>query len=591
MTSRSHESRNDFGSPSGFKVNCARWLISALVFGTAIPERCEAEPVRLELSIPPAATYVIGDPIPLLWTFRNAGNTPLAFLWEGCCRLNGQLDVSAETGGAEIIPPGPSTAHQFARAVRIDPGASRAFETFLSDWVEIAGSARYTLTGRYTGVLPEQQPQVPRSTELWRGTAESPPITVEILSTDDYLNQREKRSDERKIFLSLVGPEQFVPLQSSTWNISFRNSGSATQTISWPRDLGLWLIDPTGKRVATGSSALGSTAEEIVIDPGQVVRRKFSLSPDVLVGEPLGAYRVFVELNELAGAPRTPSNPVATSWNLEPSSVKRLIEEASAGPQVGLRNAPLKLLRTYLAEIGPDLSEVESSDLSSAARKLFGELSLASCLKSIAPKPSQVDLAVTNAISGAWAFSDRAVQKCASEEDLAEAVRSVLSVRRHLGCEFAIILEPRPLTALGEIFAFTDRLNPLETELAKPPRALVHHFDGAEAVPANVQFRTAPLPSNLILRIKKFGGRAALEAVVRRPDPGQPQRPAFFNPEEIASLVFSPQENAAALEALTAPLTAPRTLVLADPDLAWAELLDWLAPLLRRSLTMDVVRL
>src|SRR5688572_8948786 len=48
--------------------------------------------VQASLHIPPAETYVIGDTIPLFWRFENKSNVPLAFMWEGCCRLNGRLD-------------------------------------------------------------------------------------------------------------------------------------------------------------------------------------------------------------------------------------------------------------------------------------------------------------------------------------------------------------------------------------------------------------------------------------------------------------------------------------------------------------------
>jgi hypothetical protein len=390
--------------------------------------------------------------------------------------------------------------------------------------------------------------------------------------------------------LTLDGPDEFLPLQSSTWRISFQNSAPETQIISWPRDLAFWLIDPNGRRVPTGANAFGTDTEDISVQPGEVVRREFSLNPEVLVGEPLGVYRVFVELSEHRDLPRTPSNARSASWRLPASRVAELIEAAAAGPQVGLRNAPLKLLRTCLDEIRPALDTIERGSLSSAAQKLASDLSLAACLKSIAPKPSQVDLAVTHSPAGAWTFSEAAPRNCIPENDLVQAVRSVLSVRRHLGCEFAVVLEPTGATTLGTLFALTQELEPLQRDLARPPRVVVQQSRETDVLPGTVQFRTAALPANVVLRIRKTGDASTLEGALRLPDPAQPQRAALFGADELEGMKFSNLKNPAALEAFVLPLSAPRTLVHADPRLTWTELLEWFAPLLRKSLTVDVVR-
>ena len=86
-----------------------------------------AAEVELRLAIPEAPFHVIGDPVPLRWEFVNRGDQRLAFMWEGCCRLNGRVTASLgqltlhsdpATSAAQL------TAHLFARAARLLPGLS-----------------------------------------------------------------------------------------------------------------------------------------------------------------------------------------------------------------------------------------------------------------------------------------------------------------------------------------------------------------------------------------------------------------------------------------------------------------------------------
>ena len=52
----------------------AAWLASFLPVGAqpvAAPRVHTNQPVRVEISIPAAQTFVIGDPTPLVWRFTN----------------------------------------------------------------------------------------------------------------------------------------------------------------------------------------------------------------------------------------------------------------------------------------------------------------------------------------------------------------------------------------------------------------------------------------------------------------------------------------------------------------------------------------
>ena len=167
----------------------------------AAPQPATNQPIRVEISIPPAQTHVIGDPTALVWRFTNTSTQALAFMWEGCCRNNGKVEMKRQgppppvTGvvpphigpGSGIYSPkcehckqtrklgeltvestvaGPAQAHQFARAVRLAPGATQEFSTRLADWVKAEFTGDYKVRAQYLGVQPKQRPQMPRGVKV-----------------------------------------------------------------------------------------------------------------------------------------------------------------------------------------------------------------------------------------------------------------------------------------------------------------------------------------------------------------------------------------------------------------------------------------
>ena len=103
----------------------------------------QAAQVELRITIPEAPFHVIGAPVPLRWEFVNRGAQRLAFMWEGCCQLNGR--VTASRGQVTLrSEPATSTAqltaHRFARAARLLPDKPTVFETYLGDWLNIERS-------------------------------------------------------------------------------------------------------------------------------------------------------------------------------------------------------------------------------------------------------------------------------------------------------------------------------------------------------------------------------------------------------------------------------------------------------------------
>ena len=96
-----------------------------------------AEEVSASVHIPPAEVYVLGDDIPLVWRFTNQSADPLAMLWEGCCRLNGKLSITANGQAVEVLPPGASSFHTYSKAETLTPGKPMEFRSLLADWVRL----------------------------------------------------------------------------------------------------------------------------------------------------------------------------------------------------------------------------------------------------------------------------------------------------------------------------------------------------------------------------------------------------------------------------------------------------------------------
>jgi hypothetical protein len=81
-------------------------------------------------------------------------------MWEGCCRLNGRLTVTAENQPIIPVPPVQALAHMFAKAERLEPGKPADFETRLSDWVQLRESGEYQLVGTLHRVFcPNRRPK------------------------------------------------------------------------------------------------------------------------------------------------------------------------------------------------------------------------------------------------------------------------------------------------------------------------------------------------------------------------------------------------------------------------------------------------
>ena len=426
----------------------------------------KAAEVELRLAIPEAPFHVIGDPVPLRWEFVNRGDQRLAFMWEGCCRLNGRVTASLgqltlhsdpATSAAQL------TAHRFARAARLLPGKPAIFETNLGDWLNIDRSGEYKLTARYTGLLDNQQPQVGRGWQLWKNSATAQPIHATLLTPSDYIARR----NQAEIALRLDGPDRLLLLNPTMLELKLLNLSETPKTIHWPSDFALWFLDATGGRSPLAPTSIRAASEKLVLAKNQRLAKRIEIAPGAFDGQSLEQYRLFVDYKTATS--RTPSNAVPLDWQLNVGDLQQLIHLASGGAKTGLRNRPLKLMRLHLGELRQTLGQVPASDLNKKGKKLLKELQLAAALKPFSKKPGlvTVKLGITN--DGSIKFADDALaQAFQGENPITDQLGHLLNIRKHLGWSVAIQLHPYATTAKKHVGAAFEKLKYLEPRLAKP---------------------------------------------------------------------------------------------------------------------------
>ncbi len=516
--------------------------------------------VRLELRIPPAETYVIGDTIPLNWRFSNLSTQALGFMWEGCCRLNGKLEVQSVAGSLPTFPPGQALAHMFAKADRLDPGVPKEYDTRVSDWIQLEASGSYQLKGTYRGVLPTQFPQVRPGLALWRDAAQSDPVSLKVITVAEYQTQRAAREQRRGLRLTLSGPDRLLPLQPMTFQVRLENSSTRPVPVGWPDDEALWVLDRHDRRVAPAAVLEGVT-ELVEIPASGAVERTFTLSADRFESEPLGDYSIFVDLREgLDGAPRVPSNRLPLSWKLEPDQVRDLVISAASGAGTGARNAPLKLLRVYLGELTSSLADLNRSTLSPEAKVLADRLSLAAALKPIAPKPGLVPLTLALNAQGDATWANPRIQEALGSGALTlqNQALQILGVRRHLGWEISLHLAPTDATPVMQVVRQLSEWKALSSDWATAPAVVMAM--GVSNAP--VQWRAAE--AGVVLSTSRLEIGPA----------GRKWSPASESTTGSVTIMATD-------EVLRAYSGSGEIQVLVDREMSWGEMQKSLEPLLR----------
>lgn len=456
--------------------------------------------VQLQLRIPPAETYVLGDAIPLFWQFLNTGPAPMGFMWEGCCRVNGRLTVRRDGRDLAVYPPQMNLFHTFAKADRLDPGQPKEYDTRVGDWVVLPGTGTYELSGYYQGVLTNQFPIVPRGLALWRDAALSTPTTLSVLGVADYLAQRDERTHRRGLRITIDGPTDLPPLAPATFRVQLDNISDRPVSLTWPDDEALWILNEHDERVAP-AAVLPGTATPLVLPAGGQSVHTFELTSDRFESEPLGNYRWFVDVRTGPnGEPRVPSNMRPLSWNLTPAQVADLVQEAAEGARTGARNAPLKLLRVYLAQLGAPLASLDASRLSTAAQLLRDRLHRAAQIKTLSPTPGPVDIALSiphrgtvewvapamrTALRGAGTNSGTSPSPVVNEVEL----DLLLELRRHLGWDITVVMEPADNLPLLALEPLAKLVQTRQQDLAGPPIFLLP--TGGTNAPARLAWSAA----------------------------------------------------------------------------------------------------
>lgn len=563
-----------------------RALPSALLLLAAV--RCAAgaddsgstPAVTARLSVPEAEINVIGDPVTLTWHFTNPTAKPLAFVWEACCRLNGRLVVSQDGRDLPRIPPGPASAHAFAKPAIILPGRENAFESLLADWVFLQRGGRYQLRGHYVGVLPEQKPPYPPSVGLWRGEVATAPISVSLVTVEEYLAQRPARVAQRGLDATLAGDGDLPPRTALLLEARLRNSGTQPLELTWPLDANLWLVDAEGRRVHRSPTRPTGTESAVRLAPGEEWRTNFPVTAQDLGGAPFGAYRAFLDFPARLRELRTPSKPHAFRWSVSAATAAGLLDEATRGTP-NPRNPAMRLLRQYLEPLAEVLGVIDPAALTPAAETLRSQLRLAARLRALPLTAGRLEVTLTVGPGGTWQPADPVVARAVdmrAERPLAD----VLAARRHLGVDAAVSLAPANAATVGDLVRAAAALAPHAGELAGPPR-----FVGdapAGAVPGTVSFPLSPAPAHLVLMLGP-GATAALARSTGSP----PLAPAA----SWRSLPRTALADPAGLERSLADSRGgtPQVALLADSALRWEDVLPWLTPLLRRGWNLELLTL
>ena len=450
-----------------------RLAVGALLLGLgqALGQAEAPSPVQLRLNIPEAPFHVVGDPAPLNWEFINPGKQRLAFMWEGCCRLNGR--VSATLGDVTLqsepfSDPAQLMAHRFAQAARLYPGKSVQFETGISDWLEIRRSGTYQLSARYTGLLDNQRPNVTPGWQLWRQSAVSKPVETTLLTAPDYVAKRAGLVRETGLALTLTKNSDWHPIEGTQLALTFRNQDDKQRSIAWPSALGLWILDANGRRVPLSLTQVKSAPEELNIKPGGAAKKIVSLDGGALESKPFGAYQIFIDYK--TGGKRTPSNTIDIDWRLGQAQLAELLHAASGGAKTGLRNKPLKLLRLHIASLGQALGQVDATRFDAKGQRLLQELKLASRLKPFGPKPGLITVKLSIENDGTLQFTNQALgQALPPQASVVEKLSAMTAIRRHLGWAVAVELQPKSGVTEKQATQAVESLKTLQPYLVRPP--------------------------------------------------------------------------------------------------------------------------
>ena len=515
--------------------------------GEADAEKVDAvtgREILLTVTVPSRPFYVIGEPIPIEWKFTNTTAEPLGMLWERCCLTYGGVSMMDEKGERleRKVPPTPPDAppgwtpdpkapqafHAFPPISQMEPHGSVTFTTVLDNWVELAHGGKFKVTARYTGA-PTSALQQGEKGKMWNGSAEAPAFELELLTPREYLA---KRIGLGEIGAQITSDSQVLkpgePLKLLLLASSIRQKFSKLS-------FGIWILDPSGKRVTTERAIVQN---EIEIGTHEVKSVETSVSPEAMLGQPLApGYSAFVDvIDPDEPGERFPSKSVTFSYELDRDSVLALIRDAAKHPGVrGERSLAMRSLRAYLKQAEPILrSEGFASALTEdAEKKLCADLRLAAAVAHLADKQQVYRVGVVEAEPGMWKLADATVAEELNwdvpkiKEVAANNLAAIQAIHNHLAGRIAFEILANPKTRVENIRSLCDQLVRTKVMAQTTLRLVVPD----EKTPG-VTIRLTDQPrANVLVNFNS----GEIKCAIKPPGPNAPDGTTAFTPEEIAS--------------------------------------------------------
>lgn len=328
---------------------------------------------------------------------------------------------------------------------------------------------------------------------------------------------------------------------------------------------------------------------ELTLEPGQSKELSFEVGPETFEGEIFGDFTIFVDVRQVGSEKRrAPSNPLRVHWSLGKPEISKLLAAASSGARTGARNAPLKLLRTHLQEVAPLLQDLEPiPSWSPRTEALRMELLSASELTALTTVQGKAwaKLKLDESSSPTWL--DAPVKRAlGAQNSWPSALDRLLTLRRHVGLELSLRIEPSPATPLSQVLRIRSDLDSRIPNLADAPQWVLETSSTSSNSPARGGSQLTVLASTesaelgYVLELSRtVGGIEATWSSPSAQTPGAGSPPSSLTRPRVA--VRGAEDLAKHIAATPRP---PALIgVRAGWDMRWSEVLPWLLDLGREG--------
>jgi hypothetical protein len=257
---------------------------------------------------------------------------------------------------------------------------------------------------------------------------------------------------------------------------------------------------------------------------------------------------------------------------LEDDVVIDLVKRAAAGSKLGFRNAPLKLLRVYLGEIGASLDKAARKLPDPVARELALDLWKAGCLKPLAPKPGTVAWSLQLQADGNLRMLTADLEQVAATFPASSRLSDLHALRRHLGWTVEFTLEPEAGVGMAELFRAAKEVHSVQGAAGAWVRAGT--FGAITNRIGGLTLRNSSVPASGLIRLGEQGGLLGYKS----------EGASALSVAELGSGIRSDLANNEQLEVWLDGLAAGSTLQVEVPgSTTWGMLTNRIGPVLRRT--------